>query len=166
MAWYTLRRQAARIVVLDRDRRVFLMSASDPSDRAKPPWWEIPGGGIDPPESSAEAAARELYEEAGLTAEIGPCVWTQYNEFDFAGIHFEQDEFIHVAWCDGGEYHPTHLEFLEAQAFSGAKWWPLDELLASDVPTLPPRLREFLPALVAGDLPDEPIDVGVLPPRR
>jgi hypothetical protein len=32
--------------------------------------------------------------------------------------------------------------------------------LASDVPTLPPRLRELLPPLVAGDLPAEPIDIS------
>ena len=43
MAW-TLRRNAARVVLLDPGGRVLLLRASDPADQAKPPWWEIPGG--------------------------------------------------------------------------------------------------------------------------
>ena len=122
--------------------------------------------GMDAGETSAESAARELYEETGITdAETGPCIWTMRNEFDFAGFHFDQDEFIHVAWCTDGEYAPAHLEALEAVAFDDGRWWGLDELLTSDVPVLPVKLREYLPPIVAGDLPDEPIDIGDLPPR-
>ena len=158
---WTLRRPAARVVLLDRQGRIFLINGRDPADASKPPWLEIPGGGIDPGEDSAVAVARELYEETGIEdAEIGPVVWKQYVEFDFGGYHFESDEKIQVAWCDGGEWQPKHLECLEAQAFSGAEWWSLEDLLASDKPVLPTRLREFLPDLVVGTIPDEPIDIA------
>jgi len=158
---WTLRRPAARVVLLDPDNRVFLINGRDPADSSKPHWWEIPGGGIDPGEDSAVAVARELYEEAGFeSAEIGPIIWTQYVEFDFGGYHFESDEVIHLARCDGGEWRPRHLEFLEAAAFKGAQWWALDDLLANDEPVLPVRLREFLPAIVVGDLPETPIDIS------
>ena len=46
MSPWTLRRTAARVVLLDHDGRVFLMQARDPSTPSKPAWWEIPGGGI------------------------------------------------------------------------------------------------------------------------
>ena len=162
---FTLRRPAARVVLFDRDGRIFLMRASDPIDGSKPPWWEIPGGGMNWGESSSDAARRELYEEAGFAeVEMGPCIWVQHVEFDFAGYHFDSDERIHVAWCDGGEWRPMHLEALEAAAFEGADWWTIDEVLATDEPLLPTRLREFLPAIVAGDIPDEPIDIS--PPVR
>jgi len=158
---WTLRRPAARVVLLDREQRIFLINGRDPADATKPPWLEIPGGGIDPGEDSAQAVARELYEETGIAdAEIGPVIWVQYVEFDFGGYHFESDEQIHVAWCDGGEWRPRHLEFLEAAAFSGAQWWTLDDLLASDTPVLPVRLREFLPDIVAGNLPDTLLDIA------
>ena len=55
---FTLRRPAARVVLLDRQGRIFLMHAEDPADPRKAPWWEIPGGGMSPGESSEDAARR------------------------------------------------------------------------------------------------------------
>lgn len=157
----TLKRPAARVVLLDGDGRVFLIKGHDPADPTKPPWWEIPGGGVDPGETSAQAAAREIYEETGIEgAEMGPVIWTQHVEFDFGGYHFDSDEKIHVAWCDGGQWRPRHLEALEAAAFTDARWWTLDELDASPEPTLPPRLRALLPPIIAGDLPNPPLNIA------
>ncbi|MEM8923781.1 MAG: NUDIX domain-containing protein [Actinomycetota bacterium] len=159
------RRQAARVVVLDADRRVLLIKSRDPANPLGRTWWEIPGGGMDPGETSADTAARELWEEAGITsATVGPVVWTQSVQFTFAGLHFDQDEYIHVAWTEQTEIRPGHLEAFEAMAFQGADWWTLDEVLAAETDFLPPRLPELLPALVSGDLPDPPIDIS--PPPR
>lgn len=159
-AW---RRQAARVVTLDQHGRIFLINATDPGDESKPAWWEIPGGGIDYGESSEHAVARELWEEAGIAeAKIGPVIWCQHVTFTFAGYYFDQDEVVHVAWTDSDKaVEPQGLELFEAMAFQGSRWWTLEELLASDVPTLPTRLREFLPAIVAGELPGEPINIEV-----
>lgn len=138
------------------------MQGSDPMRPFKGSWWEIPGGGMEPGETSAHAAARELYEECGFAdIEMGPVVWTQYVEFDFAMYHFKSFDRIHVATVDRADaWNPQGLEALEAAAFEDARWWTLDELLDADVRTLPERLREFLPAIVAGDLPDEPLDIS------
>ena len=48
-------------------------------------------------------------------------------------------------------------------AFMGARWWTLDDLLASTQPVLPALLREHLAPIVAGDLPEVPIDISPVP---
>ena len=159
---FTLRRRAARVVLLDDDGRVLLLEAHDPARPHGGTWWEIPGGGIDPHESSADAARRELREEAGVhEADIGPCVWVQRARFSFGGWRFDQWEEIHVAWCTDppATWQPAGLEALEAVAFQQHRWWELDELLTSDARVLPARLRHHLPDLVAGRMPAEPIDI-------
>ncbi|MEA2324773.1 MAG: 8-oxo-dGTP diphosphatase [Solirubrobacteraceae bacterium] len=56
---------SVRIVLGDRDGRVLLLRRAADDD-IHPGLWELPGGGIDPGETPAQAAARELREEAGL----------------------------------------------------------------------------------------------------
>jgi hypothetical protein len=94
---------------------------------------------------------------------MGPVIWTQHVQFTFGGFHFDSREKIHVARCDGGEYRPKHLEALEAAAFMGAQWWAVDDLMESEVMVLPELLREHLPAVVAGHLPDSPVDISPRP---
>jgi 8-oxo-dGTP pyrophosphatase MutT (NUDIX family) len=163
---WTLRRQAARVVLLDPADRVLLLEAGDPARPARGPWWELPGGGMEGGEPSAAAAARELYEETGIAGvEMGPCVWRHHAVFDFGGYHFDQHEHVHVARSEGGEYRPAALEALEAVAFKGARWWPLDELaalVAGGGRVIPPWLAVQLPAVLAGGWPDVPIDMGEL----
>jgi 8-oxo-dGTP pyrophosphatase MutT (NUDIX family) len=158
-----VRRQAARVVLLDPDNRVLLLAARDPFDPAKGGWWELPGGGMEFGEASVVTAERELYEETGITGvEMGPCVWRHDARFTFAGIRFDQHEHIHIARCAGFDsvYQPPGLEALEAMAFQGYRWWTVSDLAGLKV--IPPWLGEQLPAFLADGPPDEPIYLGQL----
>lgn len=166
------RRQAARAVVLDDGDRVLLLRARDPWVPAKGQWWELPGGGMEPGEASATAAAREIHEETGLTGvEIGPCVWRHDARFTFAGMRFEQLEHIHVARWRGevvdAPYRPGGLEMIEAMAFSGFSWWTvaeLAELRDRGDRIIPPWLPDRLPVFLAEGPPAEPLHLGELGP--
>jgi len=166
------RREAARVVVLDDEDKVLLLSARDPMNPSKGTWWELPGGGIEWGEPSVEAAARELYEETGIRhVEMGPCVWQHHARFVFAGMLFDQHEHIHVARVTGpvpdgdNGYRPAGLEAFEAMSFQGLHWWALAELqhlVAQGGKVIPPWLTEQLPRYLSEGPPPEPLYLGEL----
>ncbi|MDQ2878194.1 MAG: NUDIX domain-containing protein [Pseudomonadota bacterium] len=71
-------RPAARILLLDPAGRLLLFRF-DAGDRA--PFWCTPGGAVDPGESFAAAARRELREETGFDLDPGADVHRRTVEF-------------------------------------------------------------------------------------
>jgi len=65
-----LRFVAAALIVRDREVLIGQRRANQPMGSL----WEFPGGKIEPGESAKEALARELSEELGISAEVGPAV--------------------------------------------------------------------------------------------
>ena len=60
-----------RVIVLDRDQRI-LMVRQHHQERTV---WTVPGGAIEPGETSLDAAIREVKEETGLDVVIDRMIW-------------------------------------------------------------------------------------------
>lgn len=94
--------------------------------RGKPPRqgdWSLPGGRIEPGETEAEAALRELKEETGVTAKLGPKVLT-------LPAHFEGTDYIlhdYVAEWTGGEPvagdDASHAQFMLSERLDDLGMW-------------------------------------------
>lgn len=69
-------RIGAGVVLFDADGRVLLLKHAFHGNHP----WGLPGGWLGRREGPQEAALRELQEETGLTAELGPPIWVTQAE--------------------------------------------------------------------------------------
>lgn len=149
-------RPAARVLVISDDHHLLLLQGVDAGTRRR--WWVSPGGGLQPGESFESAARRELLEETGFSAPIGPCVWTRHHRFDWYGKQHDQYERFFVGWA-GPRREPRPIR---ADGYiMGHRWWSLTELRASTDSFAPRRLVELLPPILRSEFPTEPLDAGV-----
>jgi len=83
--------------------------------------WEFPGGKIEPGESAEQALARELHEELGIQARIGPRVTHIRHNYRHGGAVDLQ--FFAVREFSGE---------LENRIFAQTRWTRLEDLPAYD----------------------------------
>ena len=65
------RDRPAAFGVAERDGRIAVVRVTTPG---RPPWFDLPGGALDPGEDDAQALVREFGEETGLVVRAGPLV--------------------------------------------------------------------------------------------
>ncbi len=148
-------RPVARVLVISDDLRLLLLQGvAVGSD----PWWVSPGGGLKPEESFEAAAARELFEETGFSAPLGPCVWTRHHRYEWYGKPHDQYERFFVAQA------VPMVEPVPVRAdgyIVGHRWWTLEEIRAATDRFSPRRLADLLPPILRGKYPVTPFDAGV-----
>ena len=89
--------------------------------------WSIPGGRIEAGESEAQAALRELHEETGVRAALGPKVAVILAEFE--GYHYKLHDYA-AEWISGepraGD-DAARAEFTSLDKLSALGMWPKTE---------------------------------------
>lgn len=147
-------RNAARIVLISPAKRVLLFEARSNQGEH---FWLMPGGGLEPDETFAEAAKRELWEETGQLLEMGPWIWIRCHTYQWDGIACNQREHFFVARSSdetvNGAYADSYI--------LSHRWWSMEEIACSRALFAPRRLPTLLPPILAERYPDVAIDVGV-----
>ncbi|MGC4747095.1 NUDIX hydrolase [Micromonospora sp. DT201] len=145
---YTPRR-AARVLLVDAAGQVLLFEGLDPA-RPGHRYWFTPGGGLDPGESPAAGAARELAEETGLRpdpAELGEPVWSDTTEFSFDGVWYRQEQDFFLLRVQAWQVDTAGFDDIEQRSIAGHRWWLPDELAASGERFYPAELTALLARL-------------------
>ncbi|MGI5284656.1 NUDIX domain-containing protein [Nonomuraea polychroma] len=147
-----LRRFTARALPIDDQDRVLLLHGFDP-ERPESPFWFTIGGGLEDGETAAEAAARELFEEAGIRAGVedfsGP-YRTSTIEFCWAGYAITQDQVFLAVRVGDAVVSFEHMEQIEKDTTIAYRWWSVEELESTEEVFFPEDLAAILRKVTAG----------------
>jgi 8-oxo-dGTP pyrophosphatase MutT (NUDIX family) len=156
------RRDTARVVLVGPDDRVLLFRHFLPA-----PWsregWLTPGGAIDPGETPARAASRELAEETGHqipAAVIGAAVAVDSGQWQ-AG---DGTVVTTTNWYFFARVATRHIDLSgqddnERRDLLDHRWWSAAELQVTHDLVFPIGLAGLLHRLVEGDLPQHPVQL-------
>lgn len=140
-------RQSARLLIVDPQGRLLLFRYAD---GRTPPFWATPGGQLLPGETYEQAAVRELAEETGFNAPLGPLVRTREEVFAAGDVDTARwTEHYFIVLAPGGNVDPSGWTEEERRNIVASHWWSLADLRSAGEPVLPTWLPEALASVLA-----------------
>lgn len=151
-------RKSSRLIIVDEEGRLLLFLYQD---EHQSPFWATVGGELKPEESYAEAAKRELYEETGLTQDVGEKLRDRDEVYAVARSVPARwlEQYFLVEWPASTEVFAAKWTDEEKSTIQQWKWWTLDELLDVDPFHVKP---EWIPELLQAVLQRQRSPTGSL----
>lgn len=141
-----LKRQAARVVVVDPTQRVLLVQYVRANGQR---FWATPGGGLRDGETFEQAARREIKEEVGLKASQLEPSWRGVSTYLFGGRVVHQEEEFFLLRLEVSELPPGLEDARMQEGIIAVRWWSMEELSAADEPIFPENLETELKRILA-----------------
>ena len=153
-------RDTARVVLASPDDRVLLFRHLLPAPWAREGWL-TPGGAIEPGETPAQAAARELAEETGHLVPptgIEPAVAVDSGQWqDASGTTITTTNWYFFARAADRHIDLSGQDDRERRDLLGHRWWTVAELQATHDLVFPVGLAALLRRLLDGHRPHAPV---------
>jgi 8-oxo-dGTP pyrophosphatase MutT (NUDIX family) len=143
-------RKSARLLVIDKDRRVLLFRFIHKAGAlAGQDYWATPGGGVEDDETFHDAAIRELREETGLIREaLGePLANREFSLQLPDGEYVSSFEQYYLVTSDGVALSRLEWTPQEAEVIADHRWWSRDELRQTTDVVWPENLLDMLAAI-------------------
>ena len=141
------RRPSSRLLVIDPTHRVLLFRFTfNRGPLAGQDYWATPGGALEPGETFADAARRELFEETGILRDsVGRYVAErefvlQLHDGEYV-IAEERFFLIRVADQSLSRVHWTPIEI---EVMTDSRWWSVEELTTTSETVFPETLITIL----------------------
>ncbi len=161
-----IERPSARLILLDRQDRLFLFkvhqpSVYDPADPFRNPFWIMIGGLVDPGEDYVDAAIREAREETGLSVE-GDVRWAWKRErvMQWRDRQVLHREHFFLGRAAPGAVDTSGLDEREKSWTLDHRWWTADEIASSSERFEPRDLGARLKVLLRDGPPSEPLTLS------
>lgn len=147
-------RPTARVLLLDDQDRalLFLMHSSDGQV-----FWCPPGGAVEPGESYAAAAVRELHEETGWQEPaIGPIIGTRRHLVAWGEVMYDVRERWFLARVDHLDVDTSGFTEEERADVADHRWWTRAELRATSDRLVPHDFARVVDAILVDGPPRDP----------